>query len=88
MSDDAAKLAERWERLGVVCTQCRTEGWPVRRSEGNVGVLLLLLLLCVLPGLAYMTWMIIGTKDRCGSCGSTAIVLRNTPAGRQLRGVA
>ena len=58
----------------LFCTRCLTEGRPVSKTPGSVGVEIVLWLFFCLPGLIYSIWRLASRYDGCASCGSRELV--------------
>jgi hypothetical protein len=68
-----------------VCTRCEAIAAPRVSRRGSGGAEVVLWLLVLLPGLAYSIWRSSGEPVRtCTSCGSTAVVRPDSPAGQRV----
>jgi hypothetical protein len=81
-SPEGRKTMSRQTR--VVCTVCRTVGYPKQKVPGNALLTFVLLLCFFVPGVIYSIWRFSARYLVCSVCGQKSIVPIESPAGRGL----
>ena len=67
-----------------ICAECGMVDLPKVKARSSGWLTLVLLLLCVLPGLVHWLWRVTHGQRECAHCGSPRIVPTDSPAGREL----
>ena len=68
----------------MICPACGSQGWPVSKIKGNVGIEIVLWLCLIVPGLIYSVWRMTSRYDACASCQQAGMIPLNSPKGKQL----
>jgi len=66
-----------------ICKECGFIGPRQTLTKGNIGMEIVLWLLCLLPGIIYSLWRLFTQHKGCRTCGGDMIPL-NTPKGNEL----
>jgi hypothetical protein len=67
-----------------ICTNCGYVGYEARRNDPvQILLLVLLLLLFIVPGIAYLIYVVRGSK-MCPKCKSRKMIPLDTPLGQKL----
>jgi len=68
----------------LMCTTCGSVGIPKKRIPGLFVVELLLWLLFIVPGLAYMLWRLSNKKNVCPNCGAENMIPLDSPVAQKI----
>jgi len=68
----------------MICTTCGHVGRPKTKTQGNFFIEVILWLTFIVPGVIYTIWRMTSKQRVCRSCGSSLIVPKDSPVGRNL----
>ena len=82
-----AKDPAKYNKNDFYCTQCGHVGPRKTSYRGSLLVLIILLLLCLLPGIIYGVWWLTTWRKVCASCKSPDVIPVTSPeAQKRLNG--
>lgn len=68
----------------MICPACGSQGLPVSKTKGSLGIEIILWLCFIVPGLIYSIWRLTSRYDVCSSCQQAGMIPLNSPKGKQL----
>lgn len=68
----------------MICPACGSQGWPVNKVKGSIGIEIILWLCFIVPGLIYSIWRMASKYDACPVCQQAGMIPLSSPKGTLL----